>query len=192
MTRRLAFAILAATTLLSACAPPDDGNNPFAHGKEPLCSEPNESTVLIAQSVQTATRLPCIAGYPAGWSFLDKDVRRDSSTYWLTSAVVGAGSRAIEVQLVPSCEPRGEPFTDVRATGAEAYVTTSSTEETRSFVFDGGCIVERIFLPPDADPELLDQARSTLGFASREAIARELDERYGVTLCGAGADPCEG
>ena len=47
------------------------------------------------QSVQTATRLPCIAGYPAGWSFLDKDVRRDSSTYWLTSAVVGAGSRAI-------------------------------------------------------------------------------------------------
>ena len=49
-----------------------------------------------------------------------------------------------------------------------------------------------VFLSSDADPELLEQARLALGFVSRETIARERDEHYCVTLCGAGADPCEG
>jgi hypothetical protein len=191
VSRRLGLALLVVTTL-TACAPPGDGNNPFAHGQEPLCSGQNESIILIAQSVQTATRVPCITGYPAGWSFLDKDVRRDSATYWLTSSVVGVASRAVEVQLLPSCEPRGEPFTDLRAVGADAFLATSATGETRSYVFEGGCIVQQIDLGPETDPLLMEQARSTLGFASREAIARTLDEEYGVTLCGVGAAPCEG
>jgi hypothetical protein len=149
--------------------------------------------ILIAQSVQSATRLPCITGYPAGWSFLDKDVRRDSTTYWLTSSVVGVASRVIEVQLTASCEPEGEPFTDPRAVGADAYRSTSATGEARSYVFEGGCVVEQIMLPPETtDPAVLEQAKGMLGFIDRQALATTLEERYDVTLCGAGADPCEG
>jgi len=192
VSRRLVIVLVAVTWLLSACAPPGDGNNLFAHGTEPLCSEANESLILIAQSVQDATRLPCIAGYPAGWSFLDKDVRRGATTYWLTSSVAGAGSRAVEVQLVPSCDPQGEPFNDLRAMGADAYRMTSSTGETNTFVFDGGCVIERINLPETTAPALIDEARSTLGFLDRRALARRLQDEYGVRLCGAGAEPCEG
>lgn len=192
MNRRTVIVSVAAAWLLSACSPPNDGNNPFAHGTEPLCSETNESLVLIAQSVQDATRLPCIAGYPAGWSFLDKDVRRGATTYWLTSSIAGAGSRAVEVQLVPSCDPQGEPFTDPRAVGADAYRAASATSETNTFVFDGGCIVERINLPDTIAPALIDEARSTLGFLDRRSLARQLQDEYGVRLCGAGAEPCEG
>jgi hypothetical protein len=193
VSRRSAVALLAAVWLLSACSGPQDGTNPFAHGAEPLCSETNETMILIAQSVQGATRLPCIAGFPAGWGFLDKDVRQGSTTYWLTSSVVGVASRAIEVQLLPSCDPQGEPFTDPRAVGADAYVSTSASNETRTFVFEGGCVVERILLPPDgSDPGLMEQARSTLGFLDRQALAAELERRFDVVLCGAGAAPCEG
>jgi hypothetical protein len=190
--RRLGLVPLAVAFVLSACAAPQDGSNPFAHGVEPLCSATNETMILIAQSVQSATRLPCVTGYPAGWSFEGKDVRRGSSTYWLSSSAVGAGSKVVEVQLLPSCEPQGEAFTDPRAVGADAYVATSGTGETRSYVFEGGCVVEQILLPPGTDPLLLRQARATLGFASREALAATLQEDHGVTLCGAGAEPCVG
>jgi hypothetical protein len=189
---RLGLVPLAAALVLSACAAPADGPNPFARGAEPLCSATNETMILVAQSVQSATRLPCITGYPAGWSFQGKDVRRGSSTYWLSSSAAGVGSKAVEVQLLPSCEPQGEPFTDPRAIGADAYVATSAMGETRSFVFEGGCVVERILLPPGTDPLLLQQARATLGFASREALAATLLQDQGVTLCGAGAEPCAG
>ncbi len=193
MSRRLAISLLVATWVLAACAPPQDGNNPFAHGTEPLCSEANETMILIAQSVQSATRLPCITGYPAGWSFLDKDVRRDSTTYWLTSSVVGVASRVIEVHLTASCDPQGEPFSDPRAVGADAFQASSATGETRTYVFEGGCVVERIMLPPETtDPAVLDQAKGMLGFIDRRALAARLAERYDVTLCGAGADPCKG
>jgi hypothetical protein len=193
VSRRLAVLLLASVWLLSACSGPQAGTNPFAHGTEPLCSEANETMILVAQSVQEATRLPCIAGYPAGWSFLDKDVRQGSTTYWLSSSVVGVASKVIEVQLLPSCEPQGEPFTEPRAVGADAYLSISATGETRTYVFEGGCVVETINLPPDGmDPGILKEARSTLGFLDREALAAELERRFDVVLCGAGAAPCEG
>lgn len=193
MTRRLVVVVLVAIWSSTGCSPPRDADNPFAHGVEPLCSSTNETATLIAQSVQSATRLPCIAGYPAGWSFLDKDIRRGSTTYWLSSSVVGAGSKAIEVQLLPSCDPEGEPFTDIRAVGAAAYRVTSTSGETNTYVFDGGCVIERIDLSPGTTvPTLIDEARSTLGFRDREVLAAALEEEYDVVLCGAGAEPCEG
>jgi hypothetical protein len=42
------------------------------------------------------------------------------------------------------------------------------------------------------DPGILKEARSTLGFLDREALAAELERRFDVVLCGAGAAPCEG
>jgi hypothetical protein len=192
VSARRGSALIVVALALSACATPDRAGDPFSHGTEPLCSEQNETMILIAQSVQSATRLPCIAGYPAGWSFLDKDVRRGSSTYSLSSSVVGGGVQAVEVQLLPSCDAEGEPFTDERAVGADAYLGTTAAGETRTYLFDGGCVVERIFVPEGTDPELLRQARSTLGFVSREHLAATLEQDHDVILCGAGAEPCEG
>lgn len=193
MSRRPAAGAVIVMFLLSACAPSGGGGGPFAHGTVPLCTEANEALILMAQSVQSATRLPCVAGFPAGWSFLEKDIRKGSTTYWLTSSVVGAGSRAVEVQLIDACEPQGEPFTDRRAVGADAYEAVSASGLTRTYVFEGGCVIERIQLPPGStDPTLIEEARRTLGFLDRRALASTLDEEYGVTLCGAGAEPCIG
>jgi hypothetical protein len=193
VNRRTLPSLLVLSLLLSACASGSEGG--FFEGRTepaPLCTGSSESLILLAQTVQDSTRLPCITGYPAGWSYGGDDFRRGSATYWLSSAIAGSGSRPVEVQLLPSCERIGERFTVQGTTGVDGYVTTDTAGETRRFLFDGGCIVERISLPSGTDELVLEQARGTLGFFGREVLAFQLQEDHGVTLCGAGAEPCVG
>jgi hypothetical protein len=183
--RRLLVGLVA--VVASACSPAT--RERLTTSIEPLCDPPSQSLILLAQTVQDATQLPCIAGFPAGWSYGGEDFRSGSATYWLTSAIVG--QRAIEVQLLPSCDREGEPFTPEVPTGVAGYVTTEPDGETRRFVFDGGCITQRIAVPA-SDRSLLVEARETLGFVDRAGLARRLEADDDVTLCGAGAAPCIG
>lgn len=194
--RRTLLALLAASLLLSGCTSGSGGGGDAVIGitPVPVCYRPsdNESIILLAQTVQGSTRLPCITGFPAGWSYAGDDFRRDSATYWLSSAVEGSGSRVVEVQLLPSCDRTGERFVVQNTTGVDGYLSTDAGGETRRYLFDGGCIIERISLPAGTDELLLEQARSTLGFVGREALAFQLEQERGVILCGAGAEPCVG
>jgi hypothetical protein len=180
--------MLATALLASACS--SGGGTELSGGTQPLCYQPSESLVLLAQTVQDSSRLPCINGYPAGWRFDGYDVRDGSATYWLSSSI--AGYRVVEVQLLPACERSGDRFTVGGTTGVAGYLTTDPGGETRRFVFEGGCVTERIALPEGTDEIVVEQARGILGFLSREALAASLERDYDVTLCGAGADPCIG
>ncbi len=187
MRRHLVLLAVATSLLAAACS---EGSGTEIPGSiEPLCNRPSESLVLLAQTVQDATRLPCITGYPAGWSFGGYDFRNGSGRYWLASSI--AGPEVVEVQLLPSCEREGEPF-PVGIASIEAYRTTDAGGETRSFLFEGGCVVERISPSVAGDDLLLRQARDILSFQNREALAAILERDYGVVLCGAGAEPCVG
>jgi hypothetical protein len=75
--------------------------------------------------------------------------------------------------------------------GVQGSAVPDTNGETRTFVFDGGCIVQRI-TAPHGDPLILAQARAMLGFLDRAALARRLQADDGLTLCGAGAAPCLG
>ena len=48
----------------------------------------SETLVLMAQSVPSADRVPCIANFPAGWTFEDLDVRRGTSSFKIGRAHV--------------------------------------------------------------------------------------------------------
>jgi hypothetical protein len=187
--RRALLALTLAVPLLAACSP-QTGQAELGGRIEPLCHDPTEAIVLLAQAVQGATKLPCIAGYPAGWSYGGDDVRKGSGTFWLDSAI--AGAHAVEITLTPSCdETRGEAI-DPGMEGVEATTTNDPGGETRRYIFEGGCVEQTIALGPDADDALLAEADLTLGFLDRAEIAATLREDYGVTLCGAGAEPCAG
>ena len=186
MSRRATLAVTVVIPLLAACSP-QTGQAELGGRIEPLCHEPNEALILIAQTVQSATQLPCVAGYPAGWSYGGDDFRKGSAIYYLDSAI--AGPNAVDVQLVPSCEATGEP-TDAPE-GIEGSASTNSTGETRWYEFEGGCIVQTIALGSASDDGgLADEAELTLGFFDRAELAAALQDDYGVTLCGAGAEPC--
>ena len=185
MRRAVLIAIIG--LFIPACS--NDGGR-FVALNAPACTPPGNGMILLAQTVQEATQLPCIALLPAGWSYAGQDFRNGSGTYWLSSAI--AGDQAVQVQLLPSCDPTGTAFTAEGAPGVSGYASSVAGGEIRSFVFDGGCVVQRIELGSAADEPLIAQARETLGFVDRSALAAELQRVYGITLCGAGAEPCAG
>jgi hypothetical protein len=193
VTRRGALALVILALGLSACGGQVE-EGAFRAGQAPVCSQPNEHMILLAQTVQTSTRLPCITGYPAGWSYAGDDLRNGSATFWLSAVAASPTSmvHTIEVQLVPSCERTGDPFIVRDATGIVGYRTTGPDGETRRYVYRGGCVIETVALPKGTDPLLIDQADGILGFVSREALAAQLERENDVVLCGVGAAPCAG
>src|SRR5207253_1051072 len=76
---------------------------PASNGsREPVTTPPECGTgnamILMAQAVPSATRLPCIATLPSGWTFGGADMQRGRARFWLDSD--RAGARAIVVTLV--------------------------------------------------------------------------------------------
>ena len=66
------------------------------HGRddqEPLVRHGN-IMILMAQTVPTATSVPCVANLPAGWEVGGAEVESDEGRFWLDSAIAGkAGGR---------------------------------------------------------------------------------------------------
>jgi tRNA A-37 threonylcarbamoyl transferase component Bud32 len=162
--------------------------------RAPDCGVGN-AMVLIAQSVPSATLLPCIASLPAGWDFGGVHVRRSRSTLWLDSDI--GGTKAVEVTLEPrgGCDasdatqvPTDEPGTY----RLERPITLRpDLHATRYYLFRGGCVTYRFAFTKDASPSLLFDADQALAFLPRERIVRAVREHAGLDLCGAGV-PCPG
>ena len=72
-------------------------------GRTPLCSDVDDGIfVLLAQSVPSATQLPCVSEFPSGWTFGGSNISDGLARFWLDSD--RAGIHAVEVALRPSCD----------------------------------------------------------------------------------------
>jgi tRNA A-37 threonylcarbamoyl transferase component Bud32 len=151
-------------------------------------------TVLVAQSVPSATQVPCIAALPAGWISEPAHVERGKATFWLSSDQ--GGDHAVKVTLVPraACDvgratpvPSDEP-------GADRYEQPRRLRPlatTRFYLFDGGCVRYDIAFTSGAETELLFDVDQAVGFIPRERLVDHVRDKTGLSLCGAGA-ACEG
>ena len=75
-------------------------------GRTPFCTKTDDGVfVLLAQSVPSATQLPCVSEFPAGWTFGGSDISSDLSRFWLDSD--RGGIHAVEVSLRRSCDTTG-------------------------------------------------------------------------------------
>jgi hypothetical protein len=155
--------------------------------------EKSEFFVLMAQSVPSATLLPCIRALPAGWTYGGSDVHNHSSRFWLDSD--RAGIQAVEVLLTATCEVAGA--LDVTNSTSEAGVRDYVRElvlrpfsANRYFTFPGGCVTYRYRFAGAADPVLALEADEALTFGPRAAVVAKVQRSLGLTLCGAGAPPC--
>lgn len=165
-------------------------------GEQPLCSQPEDSIlVLEAQSVPSATRLPCIAELPIGWRFGGSLVRDDGATFWLDHD--RAGYHAVEVQLVGSCSVAEAvevpPAPD--EVGLRAYQQPESLQPftgSRILVFDGGCIVHRYRFAEGSESSLVIEADRAISTLPRATIVSEVRRDLDLTVCGADAPPCIG
>jgi hypothetical protein len=187
--RRLAILPLAGF-VLAACTATLNSD------EEVLCSPIGERTVLIlaAQAVPSATLMPCMSDFPAGWSFAGSDIRSGRARFWLESD--RAGVRAIEVELTRTCDVSG--LDEAPNAGGEldvrVYVeplTFQPYAANRYFTFTGGCAIYRYrFTPTDEWPNLALEANDALTFLPRSTLVAHVEAERDQTLCGASAPPC--
>lgn len=186
MSRAVALSLAIAVTGAAACTPDSEA--------QPVCSRPQDSIfVLEAQSVPSATQLPCIAELPIGWNFGGSLVRDDGTTLWLDHD--RAGVEAVEVQLTAECDVASAVEVPPAADeiGMRAFQEPTSLDPflgTRSLVFDGGCIVYRYRFASGSEPALVIEADRALSTVPRATIAAEIRRELDLTLCGAGAPAC--
>jgi hypothetical protein len=178
-------ALLATALLVAGC-----GNNGTSISSEvPACATGDDATaangvILMAQSVPTATWLPCLENVPLGWSFAGLDARSGSSRFWLDSD--RDGTHAIEVLLTDGCDTSGateipSEHDDQRRFERVVQVTPQYLGR-RYYVFDGGCTTVVFTLSGDNRGEPLALATQSLGVVSREDLAAQVHETSGGRL----------
>lgn len=190
--RRIAFVlvVVVAAGALAACS------GRAGDASEANCPvEEGELFILMAQSVPSATLLPCIEELPAGWTYGGSDVRSGGARFWLDSD--RGGFHAVEVSLAASCRIAGAVDVTNSTTegGVRVYVhefRLHPFSANEYFVFPGGCVTYRFRFGSDAPATLVLEADEAVTFGLRTVLVEQIDREFGLTLCGAGAPPCVG
>jgi hypothetical protein len=164
-----AAAAVVALVLGSGCS-----SNSNRDAAAPTCStERVETLLIVAQSVPTAQRIPCINSYPAGWKLGQVEVRDGRSSFSLEP---DDGASELTVVLEKDCVVTGaiEVATDERGTARyDRIPSATGSLRTRNYRFAGGCVTYEL---RTAGPTtgLMDQATLAVGLMSRS----EIEDRF--------------
>jgi hypothetical protein len=161
----------------------------------PGCNRSDDSAfMLMAQSVPSATQLPCLKELPVGWMVSGIQIRDGQTQIWLDSTI--AGVHAVEVDLRATCDVTEAvpvpPAPD--EVGMRSFVQPDlppGFSGVRYLLFDGGCVAYRYRFTGDAPPTLALEAEEALSFLPRQTVVERVEADYDQILCGAGAPPCE-
>jgi hypothetical protein len=172
---------------ISAFLPSGNGSD-MAVPKPPECGT-GSAMILMAQAVESATLLPCIATLPSGRDFGGAEFEDGLARFWLN--VDQAGERTVSVTLTDECDTGGcqEIRTDESGTRRFDYIFTRQPySQSRIYLFDGGCAAYA-FTSEVGSPSLLVDTDAALGFTAREVVVRSVATEENLVVCGAG-EPC--
>ena len=134
---------------------------------------------LMAQSVPSASQVPCVRDLPVGWSVAEVTVNDGRSVLTLNHDRAGDG--ALVVRLTATCDQAGavvgsSPVAGVRHS---QRIESPTGEFTATWYdqFPGGCVTSRLHLTTDPNGEFAGQAPQVLGFTSRAALQQALSQR---------------
>jgi hypothetical protein len=169
------LAVLLGPLLLTGCIRVASLGSDLVACKEGDEGTPANGVVLMAQSVPSATWIPCLEGLPLGWHFANMVADSDSAAFWLDSD--RHGTHAIEVQLNESCDTSGAseiPSDRQEMTRMERVTQVSPLFVGRRFyLFEGGCISVLFKISGEDRSEPLAIATQGLGIVARDDL-REL------------------
>jgi tRNA A-37 threonylcarbamoyl transferase component Bud32/membrane-associated phospholipid phosphatase len=149
-----------------------------------LRCEPHEPLLLMAQSVPTASLVPCIEILPAGWSLEEEAmvVGNGRSRFTMTSDRGGV----LVTELSASCDLSGAVEVTSERPGARRYLrierNAPEVATTRTYTFPGGCVTERLVAPEASRQQLAGEASTALDFTTRDALAAALRRDSGGRL----------
>jgi hypothetical protein len=177
-----AAALLAVLALgLSGCS-----SDTTATMEQPVCAEGEDgqasnAVILMAQSVPTATWVPCLrSALPLGWRFHHLDARDTVSVFSLDSD--RDGQEAIKVRFTESCNTSGATEIASDREGMERLErvtqTTPTFEGERYYTFEGGCITFVFTLTGDSDSrgEALALATQAVGAVTRDDLSDQVHD----------------
>jgi len=134
---------------------------------------------LMAQSVPSASLVPCVRSLPVGWNVAEVAVNNGRSLITLNHD--RAGDRALVVRLTAACEVNGAVEGPSATTGVRHYQRIESPTGQFTAVwydrFPGGCVTSRLHLTTDPNGEFAAQAPQVLGFTTRAALQEALSQR---------------
>jgi tRNA A-37 threonylcarbamoyl transferase component Bud32 len=152
--------------------------------RTPDCQRPQDELILIAQSVPSASRVPCLDSLPVGWSFDSLYVRDGSSRF--TLSYDRAHSRPVTVSLTPRCSTSGATRVPSDEEGASRFERIRAVGRVfsgdRIYTFEGGCVRYSFDFDSPRSASLANEVSLGLGFLSREEGNQILRKETGLEL----------
>jgi hypothetical protein len=170
-----ATVIITASAALAGCA--------GTGGMVPRCGEPLR-LAIIAQSVPSASYLPCLRDLPQGWSTSAFDPSQEGTSFLLNSD--RSPGRPVTVRLDAACTVSGASPSPARAPGVLTYTRLDSISPRfagRLYdVFPGGCVTYRFDFALGSQIALMEQFEEAIGLYPRQQLRLALRQKLGVEL----------
>jgi hypothetical protein len=171
----LAVVTLGAAATLAGCT--------SSGGTVPGCGEPLR-LAIVAQSVSSASYLPCIRDLPPGWTTAGFAPARDGTSFLLNSD--RSPGQPVTVQLTSSCRISGTSPSPARAPGVLTYTRLDSIRPRfagRLYdVFPGGCVTYSFDFSHGSQIELMEQFEQAIDLYPRQQLRLVLQQELGVEL----------
>jgi tRNA A-37 threonylcarbamoyl transferase component Bud32/membrane-associated phospholipid phosphatase len=156
---------------------------------DPFC-ERSSVMILMAQSVPSATALPCVASLPGGWEVSAVSVDNDGAKIWLDSDIGGERAVVATLQRPEECSVTEAVPVASDEVGIERYEQPVQLPpdliSRRTYLFEGGCVVYELRFKGDVSAALTVEVDEALSFMSRTELVDEVEQRSDLRLCGAG------
>jgi len=171
----LAAVLLATAAAVTGCAALSDA--------APGCGQPLR-LAIVAQSLPSASYLPCIRMLPQGWSTSGFRAAPGGTSFLLSSD--RSPGRPVKVRLVAACRPGGTSPSPPRAPGVVTY--TRLTSITPRFagslydVFPGGCVSYSFDFTLGSQISLMEQFEQAVGLYPRQQLRLVLKRKLGLDL----------
>ena len=139
---------------------------------------------LLAQSLPSASLVPCLRSLPAGWMVGNVTVNDGRSVISLNHDRAGTG--VLVVRLTAACDTRGAVQVTSNQPQVRRYQRIDRQaprfEATRFDRFPGGCVTAQAAVPAANRAEVTSQLATILHYTSRQALQQALDQRSGGRL----------
>ena len=146
----------------------------------PSCSG-RTSALIAAQSVPTATLLPCFEELPAGWEMASVQVNQAGTHVMLDSDRAGESAAAFNFAATCTVAP-GAVSTPSDRAGAERFDlierVTPSFRAMRYYVFEGGCVWWRFDFDRDVPSALSIELDNAVMLLERHVVNDNLREDF--------------
>ena len=152
-------------------------------GAVPGCGDPLR-LAIVAQSVPSASYLPCLSDLPQGWDASGFNPTQASTSFLLNSD--RSPGQPVTVRLTATCDVSGASPSPSRAPGVLTYTRLGSISPrfagTLYDMFPGGCISYRFDFAPGSQIALVEQFEDAVGLYPRQQLRLVLKQKLGVEL----------